>query len=522
MNTVIFPSRFPLTLGMFLILVSCQDEEIRPNIIFIMSDDHAEQAISSYGYNLIQTPNIDRLANEGMLFQNSCVTNSICAPSRAVMLTGKYSHLNGKKDNQTVFDGSQQTLPKLLQQGGYETAVYGKWHLHSLPTGFDNYHIHLGQGHYYNPYYCENGDTIQRIGYATEITTDKAISFLTNRKSDKPFCILVQYKAPHRNFMPPLKYLKEIEKNTYPLPETFWDDYETREQTAGEADMRIADMFLSLDMKLNPEDYSEQTGSGGAGSVNPNPKTHYKNMLTIEQLKIWEQHYDSISAAFKTQNLTGKELEIWKYQRYMRDYMGCVRSVDENVGRILDYLDENGLAENTIVVYTSDQGFYLGEHGWYDKRFMYEESLGMPLLVRYPGEIPSGEVNKELALNLDFAPTFLDYAGIDIPVDMQGKSLRNQLKGDETELRDAMYYHYYEYPYGWHKVKRHYGIRTKDYKLIHFYYDVDVWELYDLEKDPNELINQYDNPEYKEVVEGLRIRLKELQNQYQDTIFSTY
>lgn len=328
---------------------------------------------------------------------------------------------------------------------------------------------------------------------------------------------MVQFKAPHRNFMPPLKYLKDIEKNTYPIPETFFDNYKTRERTAGEADMRINDMYLTYDLKLNPNDYDKQTGTGGAGAVKKEP-WDYTKILNEDQKTIWNQHYDSVSADFKAQNLTGKALAEWKFQRYMRDYMGCVRSVDDNVGRILDYLDENGLAENTIVVYTSDQGFYLGEHGWYDKRMMYEESLRMPLLVRYPKEIEAGSVNKELALNLDFAPTFLDYAGLEISTDMQGKTLREQLKGEKAELRDAMYYHYYEYPYGWHKVKKHYGIRTKDYKLIHFYNDVDVWELYDLKKDSNELTNQYDNPDYKEVIHELKIKLKQLQLQYQDTL----
>lgn len=501
----------PLWLG------SCAKKADQPNIIFIMSDDHAEKAISAYHDNLVQTPQIDRIAKEGVRFEKSFVTNSICAPSRAVLLTGKYSHLNGLKDNRDEFDSSQQTFPKLLQKAGYQTAMIGKWHLKTEPTGFNYWKILKGQGNYYNPVFYEREGKQEYTGYTTDIITDEAINFLDKRDREKPFCMLVHHKAPHRNFMPPIKYLGQFEDHKFPIPETLFDDYETREKTAGAADMRIEDMFLSFDLKLNPEDYEKQTGSGGLGQVDEEPRTYYKNQLNEEQLKTWEAHYDRISEEFDQADLKGKELTEWKYQRYLRDYMGCILSIDDNVGRLLDYLDQNNLRSDTIVIYTSDQGFYLGEHGWYDKRFMYEESLSMPLLMRYPREIKANQVKEEIVLNLDFAPTFLDFAGTEIPNDVQGRSLRPLLKNNKKiDWRDSMYYHYYEYPHGWHTVKRHYGVRTHRYKLIHFYNDVDIWELYDLKKDPHELNNVYDDPDYSAVVTRLKKELKRLRKKYRD------
>ena len=513
--------KFIYLMLMVLIVSACSEEKKispKPNIIFIMSDDHAERAISAYGSTLIQTPNIDRIANEGIRFNNSFVTNSICAPSRAVLLTGNYSHLNGLRDNRDEFDGSQLTFPKLLQNAGYQTSIIGKWHLKTEPTGFDYYNVLQGQGQYYGPTFIENGDTIKYEGYVTDLITDFAIENLRNRDKDKPFCLLYHHKAPHRNWMPDAKYFSMYKDEDLPLPETFYDDYSTRSAAAKEQDMRIEDMYLSVDMKLQPEDYDIETGSGGKKSFNVEPAwIKYYNLMTDEEKTAWDAHYDPLNKAFREANLSGNELLEWKYQRYMKDYLRTVASVDDNIGRLLDYLDKEGLAENTIVIYTSDQGFYLGEHGWYDKRFMYEESFSMPLVVRYPKEIAAGTVVDELVMNLDFAPTFLDYAGVDIPGEMQGLSLRGLMKGEQQQdWRKSVYYHYYEYPHGWHNVKQHYGVRTERYKLIHFYNDIDAWELYDLDVDPNELNNLYENPDYADLIDELKIELARLRKQYKE------
>ena len=505
-----------------LAMISCkeQKQDIQPNILFIMSDDHAEQAISAYGSKLIKTPNIDRIANEGILFKNSFVTNSICAPSRAVLLTGKYSHLNGLRDNRDEFDGSQVTFPKILQASGYQTYMMGKWHLKTDPTGFDDWKILIGQGEYYNPRFKENGEQKRYTGYTTDLITDMAIETLEKRNKEKPFCMLVHHKAPHRNWMPNPKYFDEYKDIDLPVPESLYDTYEGR-KAAEEADMRIDDMYLSLDMKLLPGFYSEETGTGGNKNAAKNIEQSWYNSynsLNEEQKAAWDAHYMPINEKFKISNLSGKDLLNWKYQRYIKDYLRCILSVDESVGRLLDYLDKEGLTENTIVVYTSDQGFYLGEHGWYDKRFMYEESLSMPLVMRYPGEIQEGIRSNDIVLNLDFAPTFLDYAKAEVPEEMQGNSLRPLLNNNDTpEWRNSMYYHYYEFPHGWHMVKQHYGIRNERYKLIHFYNDIDMWELYDLENDPNEMENIYDQSENKELIETLKDELEQLQEKYKDT-----
>ena len=503
---------------LILFVFACGKQEQQPNIIFIMTDDHASQAISAYGSTLIQTPNIDRLASEGTLFENSFVTNSICAPSRAVLLTGKYSHLNGLRDNRDRFDGSQVTFPKILQKAGYQTAIVGKWHLKTEPTGFDYWNILIGQGAYYNPTMLEMGDTTRHTGYVTNIITDLAIESIQKRDKDKPFALLYHHKAPHRNWMPDSKHFDMFKDVKFPVPETFYDDYKTRSAAAREQDMRIDDMFLGLDMKLQPGDYKQETGSGGSGKLDPNRgwASTYERMNTEQRAK-WDAHYDAVNKEFREAQLTGRALSEWKYQRYMQDYLRCIASVDENIGRLLDYLDDEGLTENTIVVYTSDQGFYLGEHGWYDKRFMYEQSLRMPLIMRYPKEIAAGQVTKQMALNLDFAPTFLDYAGAAVPADMQGASLRQVARGENPDgWRSSMYYHYYEYPHGWHSVKQHYGVRTEQYKLIHFYNDIDAWELYDLQADPKEINNVYGNAEYAEIQQTLHAELKKLRAQYGD------
>jgi arylsulfatase A-like enzyme len=497
----------------------------QPNIIFIMTDDHTQQAISSLGGTLIDTPNIDRIAAGGVRFTNSFVTNSICAPSRAVMLTGKHSHLNGKRDNQDTFDGSQQTFPKLLQGAGYSTALIGKWHLESEPTGFDRYDIltdSSGQGQYYAPYFNENGESVQREGYVTDIITEKSLDYLNEaRDTGKPFALLMHHKAPHRNWMPALKYLGSLDDVEIPIPDTFDDDYATR-VPASQADMRVADMFLSQDMKLTKDYYGEETGTGGLDGLQAtieNGWVESLSRLTPEERSLWDAYYVPINEDYANTTRTAEELAQWKYQRYMRDYLSCVMSVDESVGRVLDWLDENDLAENTIVVYTSDQGFYLGEHGWFDKRWMYEESFRTPLLMRYPAVVPAGTTATEMVMNLDFAPTFLDFAGVEVPSDMQGEPLRGVVTGNPPEdWRKSVYYHYYEYPDGWHSVRRHFGVRNDRYKLINFYNDA-IWELYDLESDPHELNNVYSDPSYSDVVTEMKAELTRLRDYYGDDEF---
>ncbi|MEH0152917.1 sulfatase [Limibacter armeniacum] len=491
----------------------------RPNIIFIMSDDHAQRAISAYDSTLIQTPNIDRIANEGALFTNSFVTNSICAPSRAVMLTGKFSHVNGKKDNLDTFDGSQQTFPKILQENGYTTAVIGKWHLKSTPQGFDYYDILIGQGEYYQPRFVSERDTTVVEGYVTDIITDKAIEFIEGRKQGEPFCLLYHHKAPHRPWMPNVKDLGMYNNVDLPIPASFLDEYDGR-IAAKEADMRIDDMYLSFDLKLHKRSYKEETGTGGNANFKPerNWEATYAR-LTPEQKRLWDAHYDTINDNFKQANLSDKALSKWKLQRYLKDYLRCIKSVDDNICRLLEYLDATGLAKNTIVVYTSDQGFYLGEHGWFDKRFMYEQSMRTPLMVRYPNRIEAGTKVDKLVQNIDYAPTLLEYAGVDVPIDMQGLSLTKVVAGKPIkDWRKELYYHYYEYPDGWHSVKKHYGVRSDRYKLIHFYDDVDSWELYDLLKDPDEINNLFNDRKYKRTQAQMMSALRRLQQQYGDTI----
>jgi arylsulfatase A-like enzyme len=492
-----------------------------PNILFIMSDDHGAQAISAYGSDLIQTPNIDRIAREGIRFTHSFVTNSLCAPSRAVLLTGKYSHRNGLRDNRDEFDGSQVTFPKLLRKAGYQTAIVGKWHLKTAPTGFDEWKVLVDQGEYYSPEFIESGRRVVHGGYVTDIITDFALDFLEHRDRTRPFLLLYHHKAPHRNWMPAVRHLGLYDERQLPVPETFWDDYAGRPAAAA-ADMRVAGMFLSMDMKLPKDAYGKETGTGGA-RAQPGfdaEQAWYGSYarLSPEERQAWDAHYGPIAEAFRKTPPTGRALTEWKYQRYMKDYLRCIAAVDEGVGRVLDYLDQSGLAENTIVVYTSDQGFYLGEHGWFDKRFMYEESMGMPLVVRYPARIPAGRVQDALALNLDFAPTFLDYAGVEIPKDMQGRSLRPLLEGRAPDdWRKAVYYRYYEWPHGWHDVRPHYGVRTTRYKLIHFTGDMDDWELYDLEKDPHELHNVYGQPAMAMAQTDLHQKLDDLRRELGDT-----
>ncbi len=466
----------------------------RPNILFIFSDDHAYQAMSCYGSKVNQTPNLDRIAKDGMLFRTCLVTNSICGPSRAVIQTGKYSHKNGFLMNGNRFDGSQQTFPKLLRKAGYQTAVVGKWHLESAPQGYDYSEILVGQGPYYNPPMIRNGERMKHTGYTTEIITDLALEWLkTGRDASKPFMLMYQHKAPHREWQPGPGYFDKYEDEQIPEPETLFDDYEGRGTAAKQQDMTIAKTLTDLDLKFTPP-----------GNLNP------------EQLAMWKAAYEPRNEAFRQLNLQGDDLTRWKYQRYMKDYLRCIAAVDDNVGRVLDYLDESGLAQNTVVIYSSDQGFYLGEHGWFDKRWMYEESYRTPLLVRWPGVVKAGSENSDLVSNVDFAETFLDIAGVEVPSDMQGRSLVPLLKGETPpDWRKSHYYHYYEFlndrktP---HMVRRHCGVRTERYKLIHFY-NLGEWELYDLETDPQEMRSVYEDPEYAEVVKEMTAELSRLQQE---------
>jgi len=508
-----------LMFGLALIIAGCAPKSSKetkpeqPNIIFIMTDDHSYQTISSYDDRFIQTPGLDRIASEGVTFTNSFVANSICAPSRAVMLTGKHSHANGQRDNADTFDGSQQTFPKLLQQAGYQTALIGKWHLKSNPTGFDYWNILPGQGSYYNPDFIDSTGQKRYDGYVTDVITDFSTDWLDKRDKDKPFCLLVHHKAVHRVWMPPTKYLNEFKDQQFPLPDNFYDQYEGRIAAASQEMSIIKDMDVVYDLKMLDKE----------GDVKSPYRGYYEHgayqRMNDEQRAAWDALYNPIIEDFKARKLSGKELAKWKYNRYIQDYLACVKSLDDNVARLLKYLDDNGLAENTLVVYTSDQGFYMGEHGWFDKRFMYEESFRTPLLMRFPKAYAAHGNIDGLVQNIDYAPTFLELAGVEVPEDIQGESLVSLAEGKATDWRDGLYYHYYEYP-AEHAVKRHYGIRTDRYKLIHFYNDIDAWELYDLQNDPTEMNNLYEQAEYHELADSLKNELVKLQEQYQDPIIN--
>ncbi|VAW24828.1 Arylsulfatase [hydrothermal vent metagenome] len=502
--------RIPYLLAIGLILVSCsvkKEVQEKPNILFIMSDDHAYQAISAYGYGLNETPNIDRIAEGGAIFTRACVSNSICAPSRAVLLTGKHSFKNGKVDNVQPFNWDQENFPKILRANGYQTAIVGKIHLDGIPQGFDFSMVLQGQGSYYNPDFFINGKKKRIEGYCTEIITETTLDWLQNKRDKtKPFCLLYNQKAPHRNWLPAPKYVNLYDDVTFDPPANYFDDYKGRGRAAKEQEMRIAvDAQWGHDFKL---------------IVDPNGDTtnfvRDLKRMNDEQRANWMAAYEGKNQEFLNEKLKGKELALWKFNRYIKDYLRCIRSVDDGVGEVLDYLEKNGLADNTIVVYTSDQGFYLGEHGWFDKRFMYKESFRTPLLVRYPKEIKPGTKIDKLVQNIDFAPTLLDYAGVGIPSDMQGVSFRGLVSGKTNKYRDAVYYTYYEYP-SVHMVKRHYGVATERYKLIHFYYDIDEWELYDLEKDPNEMRSVYNDPEYADVRKEMHAKLDKLRTYYGDS-----
>jgi arylsulfatase A-like enzyme len=451
-----------------LLIAAAPASEKQPNILYIMADDHAAHAISAYGSKVNKTPQIDRIAKDGMRFTQCFVTNSICTPSRAAILTGKYAHINGVPVFNR-FDGSQPTLAKYLQAAGYHTGMIGKWHLGSDPTGFDSWTILPGQGVYKDPVFIhQGGERKKHTGYVTDIITDLSLEFLDKRPKEKPFFLMCHHKAPHRPWQPDEKHAKKWENVQVLEPATFNDDYATRSDAAREATMRIDKDLTKTDLKQDPPP-----------------------------------------------GLSDVELKKWKYQRYMRDYLACVEAVDDNVGRLLDYLDKNGLAEDTIVVYTSDQGFFLGDHDWFDKRFMYEESLTMPFLVRWPAKVKPGTTSDGMILNVDFAPTLMDAAGLKVPADIQGRSFLPLLGGEKPkDWRTSMYYRYYHYPQD-HKVQPHYGVRTQRYKLIYFN-KIDQWELYDLEKDPHELKNLYSDPAHAELVKTLKEEMYRLKKELKD------
>ncbi|MBL9210896.1 MAG: sulfatase [Opitutaceae bacterium] len=487
--------KFPALL--FLLAATMQAAAPRaPNIIFIFSDDHAYQAISAYGdaRKLLQTPNIDRIAQRGMRFDRCVVPNSICGPARATILTGKYSHLNGFPNNtNSTFDGTQVTFPKLLQKAGYQTAIVGKWHLGSDPTGFDFWQILPGQGVYYNPPMIRNGEHITVPGYTTDIITDVTLDWLKRRDKTKPFMLMSQHKAPHREWAPALRHLGFDNDRVYPEPPTLFDDYSGRGIATRDQDMTIEKTMNDRDVKFVA------------------PPT-----MTPEQRKVWDAYYDPRNAKFRAANPQGKDLVRWRYQRYMHDYLATVKAVDESVGRVLEYLEQEGLAENTVVIYSSDQGFYLGEHGWFDKRWIFEESLRTPLLVRWPGVTKPGSVSRDIVSNVDFAETFLEIAGVKAPAEMQGHSLVPLFRGQRpADWRTSFYYQYFEWPTP-HRVRPHYGVVTDRYKLVRYYGTADdYWELFDREKDPLELKSYYNDPAYAATKTQLEQELNRLRKELQ-------
>lgn len=496
-----------------LFALSCKQEETgknetaddsatsRPNIIYMMADDLTIQAISAYGgiyKDVASTPNMDRIADEGMLFQNVLCTNAICGPSRATILTSNYSNKNGYYKNESggKFDASQWTFPQEFKKSGYQTSLFGKWHLGTEPEGFDvfKYHNSAGQqGLYWNPVYNENGKNVEEKGYATNLSTKFALDWLkSGRDPKKPFMMMLQFKAPHRPWRPDTKYETLWDSIEMPYPSTFDDTYKGRELTAGDTEMTL-EYLTRRDMKYKVPENLE-----GAEKIN------------------WEYYGAKPGEVVLPEGMSKEEGKKWRYQVYIKDYLACVKSVDDNIGKVLDYLKTNGLEKNTIIVLTSDQGFYLGDHGFFDKRFIYEESLRMPFMVKHPGVVKSGSVNRDIISNIDFAPTLLELAGIKTSEQMQGESFASILRGrTPKDWQQSMYYHYYEFPF-WHHVQPHYGIRTKEYTLAHFYYNIDVWELYDLKKDPDQMNNVINDPSYKSVVAGLKLKLKKLQKKYDD------
>ena len=488
----------PFLLLILIIVASPAAAQGRPNIVFLFSDDHAAHAISAYRQHLPYamplpaTPSLDRLARDGMLFRNAFVTNSICGPARATVLTGQYGHLNGVMTNREALHPTHITFPRLLHSAGYNTALFGKWHLRSQPQGFDHYEILPGQGPYYNPTLVSASDTAHYTGYTLEIVTGRALEWLrTGRDRERPFLLMLHFNAPHRWWDPGPRQLGLYRDTLFAEPATFWDDASGRASPSRDPEMKIALDLFDRDLKLQAPDN-----------------------LTPEQRAAWDAAYAAENAAFRAAAPAGDALTRWRYQRYIADYARVVAALDDEVGRVLDFLDQQGLGGNTLVVFASDQGFFLGDHGWFDKRWMYEESLRMPLLVRWPGQVAAGAVNQELVMNLDLAETFLEVAGVPIPREMQGRSLLPLLRGaTPSDWRSAIYYQDCEYP-GWHSVRRQYGVRTQRYKLIH-YYETGEWELFDLERDPDELRSVHGRPEYAAVTAELERTLAALRRQYQ-------
>ena len=475
---------------------------VKPNIIYIMADDPTTQAISAYGgiyKDIAPTLQIDKIAQEGMLFQDVLCINSICGPSRAAILTGNYSNLNGYYKNESggKCNASLWTFPQEFQNHGYRTSLFGKWHLDTDPVGFDTFKYHNSsgqQGHYWDPIFNENGKDIKEEGYATNLTTDFALGWLASEKaSGEPFLMVLQYKAPHRPWEPDIKYELLWEEVEMPYPATFNDAYKGREKTAGDTEMSM-EYFSRRDMKLE------------------RPKELKKGKESIE----WDFYGAKSGEIVQPEGMSNEDGKKWRYQNYIKDYLACVKSVDDNVGRVLDYFKENDLEENTIIVLTSDQGFYLGDHGFFDKRFIYKESLRMPFIVKHLKRVNPGSVNEDIISNIDFAPTLMELAGIKTDQKMQGTSFVSVLdEKTSSNWQDAMYYHYYEFPF-WHHVQPHYGIRTQKYTLAHFYYNIDVWELYDLEKDPDQMNNIYDQSDFENVVNELKVKLKSLMIKFED------
>ena len=507
---------FVILFQIFGCLVAWSGEPTRPNIVFIFTDDHAPHAIGAYNgwlSSVNPTPNIDRLARDGVLFQNSFCTNSICGPSRAVIQTGKHSHLNGFRNNGDRFNWNQQTFPKLLQAAGYQTAIYGKSHLHGTPQGFDDWCVLPGQGDYYNPTFITSKGRFTTEGYCTDIVTDMGIEYLkTGRDKDKPFMLMVQHKAPHRCWMPAFRHINLYDDIEIPEPATLFDDYLDNAPPARWQELEIDrhmdphyDLFLDLTPDSKPTAIQKRQDRSAWNNL---------KKMSPSQLARWRELWEPKDKAFHEAGLKGKDLVRWKFQRYAKNYLRCVKGVDEGVGRLMHTLDEEGLTDNTVVIYCSDQGFYIGDHGWYDKRWMYEESLKMPFIVKWPGRTKPGTVDTHLIQNLDYAATFLEMAGADIPGDIQGKSLVPLLKGEQpADWRKSIYYHYYEFP-SVHMVPRHYGIRTERYKLMHFYQFGEEWELYDLKTDPDELQNLYGQAAWQEIADELKQQLVGLQKQY--------
>jgi len=513
----------------FLFLAFCATvfaEQTRPNILFIFSDDHSLQTLGAHKGRMQSfikkhelTPNLDKLAEQGMYFENSFVCNSICGPSRAAILTGKHSWHNGFKSNGDKFDGNQWTMPKSFQKAGYQTVVFGKWHLSTTPTGFDESWVLPGQGKYYNPDFKVNGDKlIRKQGYCTDVVVDMTIDWLDNKRDkNKPFFLCSWQKAPHRTWMPAARHFTYLDDVEVPEPSTLFDDYEGRNSSLKKQDMTIdKNINLAFDVKVTPPVVSSTTKQIVASA----PKTKSRDgatpgefaRMTMEQKKAWDAYYVPRNEEFHKMNLTGKDLVRWKYQQYLKDYMRCIKALDENVGRLMAYLKEKGLDKNTIVIYSSDQGFYNGEHGWYDKRWMYEESLRNPLIIKWPGVTKPGSRVQQMVQNIDYAPTLLEIAGIEIPEKVQGASFKSILEGkNPSDWRESLLYTYYGR--GAHNVASHYGIRTDRYKLIHFQ-KTDEWELYDLEKDKDEMNNLYTSPEYKSKTAELKSSLKGLLEKY--------